>query len=288
MRRLLLVLLATVSAACSPGRDPQFIRIVQFSAVDKLQLADAWVYFAEGDGLKRVEKAAKTPMVETLLASTVTDFAVVPEHIYVATPSGVVHLPITTMGVGQAASLSNDNALAIAADKAGVSWVTCTSLTHAAPDGSAQVTVPVAGMCAGAATQLVLDSSTAYGVSGRGEWYASRSGGSVTWFANEPCKHIAAAGGWLYCANEAAGLTRFSPIRPEVEQVLNGNVRAFAVGEARIYAGVGADLISSPRNSTQVDVLGTLAQISSIAVDAANVFFVNTEGNLGLLLRTAQ
>jgi len=289
MRRAYLVFLSALLLACPSGRDPSFFRIVQFSAVDKLQLADAWVYFAEGDGLKRVEKAAATPMVQMVHMGPITDFAVVPGHVYIAGPQGIGHYPIMPNGMlGAPGNISSDTALAIAADKTGVSWVTCSTLTHATPDGTGQITVPMPGPCAATSTQLVLDSSTAYGVAGKGEWWASRSGSDVVFFANEPCQQIAAAAGWLYCANGPQGLTRFSVVRKEVEQVLNGDVHAFAVGESRIYAGMGADLVSSPRNSTQVEVLGTLASISAISVDAANVFFVNTEGNLGLLLRTSQ
>lgn len=288
MRAWFFVVLAML-VACGPGRDPSFFRIVQFTAVEKLQLADAWVYFKEDMGLRRVEKAAATPMVQPVHLGAVTDFAVAPGHAYVAGPAGITHYPIMPNGtLGAPTPISSDTALAITADKTGVSWVTCTTLTHALPDGSGQLTVAMPGPCAGPATRLVLDSSTAYGINGKGEWYAARTGGDVTPFANEPCKQLAATAGWLYCSNGPQGLVRFSPVRKEVEQVLNGDVHAFAVGESRIYAGVGADLISSPRNSTQVDVLGTLAAISAISLDAANVFFVNTEGNLGLLLRTAQ
>ncbi len=288
MRSTLLVLLLSV-AACGSGRDPSFFRIVQFSAVEKLQLADAWVYFAEGDGLKRVEKAAAAPAVQMVHMGVVTDFAVVPGHVYVAGPMGIVHYTIASNGMlAGPTPISSENVLAISADKSGVSWVTCTSLTHATSDGTGPISVAMPGPCAGTGTQLVLDSSTAYGINGKGEWYASRTGGPVTAFANEPCKQLAAAGGWLYCANAASGLVRFSPVRKEIEQVLLGDVHTFAVGESRVYAGVGADLVSSPRNSTQVEVLGTLASISAISLDTANVFFVNTEGNLGLLLRTAQ
>src|SRR5262245_4775356 len=126
-------LLLVVAAGCGSGRDPGFYRIVQFSAVDKLQLADKWVYLAEDDGLKRVEKAGGKPL-EVVYPGTVVDFAAVPGHLYAATPSGVVHFSIAAAGTVSAPTpVSPDNALAIAADKNGVSWVTCTALTHAAP-----------------------------------------------------------------------------------------------------------------------------------------------------------
>jgi hypothetical protein len=281
-----MLLVLVVAAGCGPGRDPAFFRIVQFSAVDKLQLAGSSIYFEEGDGLKRIDKAGG--MVQVIHSGKVTDFAVATGHAYAATEEGVRHYTVAGNGIFSGGELvSSDAALAIAADDNGVSWVTCTTLTHAAPGGTGQLSVPIPGTCAGTGTRLALDSSTAYGVSGKGEWYAARSGGPVTLFANEPCKLLAAGGGWLYCGNGAAGLVRFSPVRREVEQVLQGEVHSFAIGEARIYAGIGEDLVSSPRNSTQVEVLGTYADISAIALDSTSVYFVNTEGSLGLLLRTS-
>ena len=44
MRPLLIAALACL-AACGPGRDPAFFRIVQFSAVGKMKLAGNHIYF---------------------------------------------------------------------------------------------------------------------------------------------------------------------------------------------------------------------------------------------------
>jgi hypothetical protein len=193
--RLQLLVLSLVAVACGPGRDPKFTSIVQFSAVDKLQMADAFIYYPEFGVLKRVAKT-EGAMPQIVHPSGVLDFAVAPGHAYAVTPSGVLHFALATNGLISApTTISTDGPLAIAADRYGVSWATCSRLTHARPDGTEPIVEPMPGGCSLDGLQLTLDSSTAYGVDARGEWYASRSGGPITPFANEPCERIAAAGG---------------------------------------------------------------------------------------------
>lgn len=285
--RLGLLLTFVVLSACGPNRDTSFTRIVQFSAVGKLVVAGDHVYFNEMGGLKRVPK--KGGAIEVVTSTSVIDYAATAGHVYAATPSGVLHFALSSSGaVASMSTLSNDAPLAIAADANGVSWVTCSALNNAALDGSGLSTTTFSAPCANNATRLTLDSSTVYGISGQGQWYASRSGGALVKLANEKCSRIEAAGGWLYCSDQAEGLRRFSPWTNDIEMVLAGQVHTFAIGESRIYAGIGQDLVASPRNTSTQDVYGTYAAISAIALDGSDVYFVNTEGNLGLLLRTAQ
>lgn len=285
MRAPLLMLLAV--AACGPGRDTTFHRIKEISAVTKLEVAEGWIYFVEGGALKRVAKTGGD--IEVITQTGVVDFAATKGHLYAATvANGVLSSDIPLTGVvGAGVSISSDVALAIAADQNGVSWVTCSTVTHAALDGTAQTSAAVPGTCLNSSTRLALDSSTAYGVNGSGEWYASRSGGPTKTFGSLPCQRIAAGGGWVYCADTTNGLKRIDPLNRTVEDVFAGQVRTFAIGELRLYAAVGEDLVSSPRNSTRTDVLGTYSKISAIALDSAAVYFVNTEGDRGLLLSTA-
>ncbi len=286
MRLFVLVLLAFASA-CGSNRDPMFYRIVQFSAVSKLELGGGHVYFSEGNQLKRVPKAGGP--IETVVMAGVADFAATDGHVYAATNAGVVHLTLQTGGgIVSTDTLSSEPALAVAADANGVTWVNCSAVTSAALDGSNQVRTPLPGPCANQLTRLAIDSSTVYGMNTAGQWYTSRSGGEVKPLAAEKCSRLEAAGGWLYCSDRDFGLRRFSPRTKDVELVIDGQVHTFSIGESRIYAGVGQDLVSSPRNTSRQEVLGTYAAISAIALDASDVYFVNTEGNLGLLLRTAQ
>ncbi|MBK7861183.1 MAG: hypothetical protein IPJ65_21735 [Archangiaceae bacterium] len=273
-------------AACGPGRDPTFKHIIELSAVTKLQLGDKSVYFVEAQALKRVAK--KGGDAEVILASGVVDFAATNGHVFAATTSGIVHLAVASDGALSApTTVSSAPALAIAADGNGVSWASCSALTHAALDGSAQRSVSLSGGCAGATVHLTLDSSTAYGVDSRGEWYASRSGSAAKHFATETCSSIEAAGGWLYCGDAARGLRRIYPFGGTVEVLFPGTVRAFDISDAKVYASVGQDLVSSPRNTARYEVIGTYATISAIAVDTDALFFVNTTQDRGLMLSTA-
>ena len=227
--------------------------------------------------------------LEVLVPMGVVDFDATDGHAYAATQlMGVQHVEIPSTGAMTIGTLSGEAALAIAADEHGVSWVTCSTLTHASLDGASQIREPVTGTCANQATRLALDSSTAYGINGQGQWYASRSGGPIAGLASEKCSRLEAANGWLYCSHRDTGLRRFSPRTKDIELVIDGQVHTFAVGPSRIYAGVGQDLVANPRNTAQQEVYGTYAAISAITLDSKDVFFVNTEGNLGLLLRTAQ
>jgi hypothetical protein len=287
MRLSLLLVLAL--AACGPG-DRKFTSLFNLTAIDKIALADTSVYFVESQALKRVPKTglADGGTSEVLVTSGVVDFAATEGHLYLATSSGVHHLEVFSSGmVGPPVKLSDDAALAIAADGNGVSWVGCSTLTHAALDGSNMRSVAVPGTCVKAATLLALDSSTAYGVNGGGEWYASRSGAPPTSFGTETCSSLAAAGGWVYCGDSARGLRRMLPLEGTVEEVFAGSVRAFAISESSVYASVGEDLVASPRNTTRYDVLGTYAAISAIALDTDAVFFVNTLSDRGLILSTS-
>ena len=287
MRLLLFALLFSLAVGCGPGRDPSFHRVVQFSAVGKLAIAGNHVYFAEDRALKRVGKQGGA--VEIITPVDVNDFAAAAGHVYAATTGGIDHHALATAGtIASTRQISTDAALAIAADATGVAWVTCSTVVIAASDGSGQIRVPLTRPCSNANTRLALDSSTVYGMDAMGQWLMSRAGGSFKPIANERCQRIEAGGGWLYCSDREMGLRRFTTRVNEVESVLDGQVHAFAIGATRIYAGMGQDLISSPRNTRTQEVLGTYAAISAIALDEKDVFFVNTEGPLGLLLRTAQ
>jgi hypothetical protein len=64
-------------------------------------------------------------------------------------------------------------------------------------------------------------------------------------------------------------------------------VRDFALSPGALYAAVGDDLDSMPRSGGNATVLGTLANITAVAVDATALYFVNSDADMGLLLRTA-
>ena len=285
MRHCSLALVLCLAACESPR---EFTRIVQFTAVTKLVLGGNHVYFSEDRALKRVAKGGGP--IEILPATDVVDFAAATGHVYAATAGGLLHITLNTNGsVATSTAFTNEPVISVAADGAGVSWLTCSAVTHAALDGSNPIRVPTTRPCGmGGTTRIALDSSTVYGMDQMGQWMSSRAGGPITPLANEKCQRIEAGGGWLYCSDRDAGLRRFSPRVKEVELVLDGQVHTFALGTTRLYAGVGQDLISSPRNTSTQEVLGTYAAISAIVLDEKDVYFVNTEGNLGLLLRTPQ
>lgn len=284
--RLTLAAVLLCLSACEAQRE--FTRVVQFTAVTKLVLGGNHVYFSEDRALKRVAKTGGA--IEVLVTADVVDFAAATGHAYAATNAGLLHVTLATNGtVAMTTTLTNEPVISVAADGAGVSWLTCTAVTHAAHDGSNPIRVPTTRPCGmGGTTRITLDSSTVYGMDPMGQWMSSRAGGPITPLANEKCQRIEAGGGWLYCSDRDAGLRRFSPRVKEVELVLDGQVHTFALGATRVYAGVGQDLISSPRNTSTQEVLGTYAAISAIVLDEKDVYFVNTEGNLGLLLRTPQ
>lgn len=285
MRHCSLALILSL-AACGPPRE--FARVVQFSAVGKLVIGGSYAYFSEDRALKRVRKSGGA--IEFIVPADVVDFAASTGHVYAATNGGLFHITLNAdESVAMSTTLTDEPIVSVAADGAGVSWLTCSSVTHAAPDGTNPIRVTTTRPCGmGGTTRIVLDSSTVYGMDPMGQWMTSRAGGPITPLANEKCQRIEAGGGWLYCSDRDAGLRRFSPRVKEVELVLDGQVHTFALGAVRIYAGVGQDLISSPRNTSTQEVLGTYAAISAIVLDDKDVYFVNTEGNLGLLLRTPQ
>lgn len=278
--RLCLAAAVLLLLACGGGRDATFTRIVQFSAVEKLQQADGFIYFTEGSALKRV--AIKNGLVESLLPNGVVDFAVTNGHVFAATTDGVMHQSTT----GEPEKVSPHKALSIAADGHGVSWLTCTTVTHASLDGVIASVNPVLGQCGNANTRLTLDSSTAYGQSADGIWWASRSGGPIKYFSTRQCNRVGAGGGWFYCAT-LESLSRLGPLTGQDEEILTGQVRDFAIGASRIYAARDSELVSMPRDGSSVAVLGTYAAISAVALDSEHVYIVNTESGLGLLLSTA-
>src|SRR5262249_43739865 len=105
-------------------------------------------------------------------------------------------------------------------------------------------------------------------------------------FATLGCKKVMSGAGWLYCISD--GLRRLAPLTQDSELVMNGDVRDFALSPVNVYAAVGQDLDSQPRSGgAGPNVLGTYANITSAAVDTQSLYFVNTDGDLGLLLSTA-
>jgi hypothetical protein len=277
MRLLPLALLALV--ACGPSRDPSFNRIVQFSAVKKIQASANFIYTFESTGLERVPTTGGS--LETMFSDDgVNDFSVIPSGAYVATNNGLVLVDLSTHGHQ---TLFAEKTVAVAADQFGVTFLTCNALNHAALDGSQRISTPL-DSCNGD-SKLAIDSSTAYGSNADGDWFASRSGGPISIFGNTPCFRVVAGGGWMYCGS--AGLKRINPLTQDVETVVDGDVHDFTLSAESIYLSVGTDLDSMPRGGGNLYVLGTLADISAVDVDDKLVYFVNTDSNLGLLLSTA-
>lgn len=281
MKRPCLALLLAL-AACGPTRDTSFNRIVQFSAVKKLQVLGGYVYFFESTGFERVQAKGGANVEPLFTNGGIHDFSVVTGAAYVASDNGLFRVP-TTMGAPQT-QLTSEKTVAVAADDNGVSWLTCTQLNHAALDGTQRVSTPL-DSCNGDAT-LAIDSSTAYGGGASGDWYASRSGGPVKKFGSLTCKKVMPGAGWVYCISN--GLRRIDPMTGELQVVLEGDVRDFTLSPSHVYAATGQDLDSQPRSGGQgPTVLGTYANITSVAVDDQSLYFVNTDADLGLLLSTA-
>ena len=286
MRSALIAAFALLSlVACGPGRCPDpnncFTSIVQFSAVTKLQVSSGFVYFHEAGGFERVSVDGGT--IENLLTDeTVHDFAVTSGFAYVATDTGLVRLD-TTNTTGQHQQLSTDKTVGVAADANGVAWLSCASLNQSNLDGSARTQTKL-DSCSDPSV-LAIDSSTVYGSAASGNWYASRSGGALTLFGSEPCKRVLAGGGWMYCNPNTGGLERIDPLSGEVQDLMQGDVHDFALSPANLYVATGTDLDAQPRGSGNGSILGTYANISSVAVDD-KVYFVNTQADLGLLLST--
>jgi hypothetical protein len=281
---------ALLLLACGPARDTSafgpsgFFTITQFSAVSKLQLDAKHIYYLEDGQLSRVPKAGGTGA--PLDTTTVRDFAATVGHVYSALAGAVMHFTVDEKAMLGKGVQIGSGAAVIAADSHGVTWLECGRLTHARPDGSDQSTTPYSGECTPGEVKLVLDASTAYVQNKTGLWWASRSGGTMHAFGSRTCGQLAAAGGWLYCSTDA-GLIRINPLTSRSEDVLTGEVRAFALSASTVYVALGQDLVASPRNTSNMAVYGTQSAISVLAVDDGAVYLVNTDKGLGRLLSTA-